>query len=190
MTHSNGSESRLDRLEALADTVLLAVQQQNGQIGTLRESIAAQGGQIREQGGQIDDLRAGIAEVVAMLSEQAEQQEARHAEADQRFENLLQDARADRQRMDEFIERSDQRFENLLQDARADRQRMDEFIERSDQRFENLLQDARTDRLRIDQLLERSDRDRALIENEHRAFRETFQTLLAEVARIWQRLAG
>ena len=46
----------------------------------------------------------------------------------------------------------------------------------ADQRFENLLNDART--------------DRQLNEQEHRAFRETFQTLLAEIARIWGRLAG
>ncbi|NER80833.1 MAG: hypothetical protein F6K42_14930 [Leptolyngbya sp. SIO1D8] len=44
----------------------------------------------------------------------------------------------------------------------------------SDQRFENLLNDARA--------------DRALNEQEHRAFREIFQTLLAEISRIWRRL--
>ena len=141
------SESRLDRLEALAETVLLAIQQQGTQIADLRESIAQQGTQITDlgesiaqQGTQITEVSGGIAEVVAMLSEQAEQQDARQAESDQRFENLLQDARADRQR--------------------------------------------------IDEALARGDRDRALNESEHRAFRETFQTLLAEVARIWQRLAS
>ncbi|MGD1930821.1 MAG: hypothetical protein ACFB12_18115 [Leptolyngbyaceae cyanobacterium] len=53
----------------------------------------------------------------------------------------------------------------------------------TDQRFNNLLEDARADR-------QQAERDRALTESEHRAFRETFQTLLAEVARIWQRLAS
>jgi len=155
------SESRLDRLEALAETVLLAIQQQSTQITDLGGSIAQQGTQITDlgesiaqqgtqiadlresiaqQGAQITEVSGGIAEVVAMLSEQAEQQDARQAESDQRFENLLQDARADRQR--------------------------------------------------IDEALARGDRDRALNESEHRAFRETFQTLLAEVARIWQRLAS
>ena len=46
----------------------------------------------------------------------------------------------------------------------------------TDQWFENLLNDARV--------------DRQLNEQEHRAFRETFQTLLAEISRIWRRLAG
>ena len=48
--------------------------------------------------------------------------------------------------------------------------------------------DAKADRQRIDTALARGDRDRAINENEHRTFRETFQPLLAEVARIWQRL--
>ena len=111
--------------------------QQGEQIAELRESIAQQGEQMTQ----------GISEVVSMVGELAAQQEARHAESDQRFNNLLADARADRQRIDQ-----------ALANAQADR--------------------------------ERGDRDRAINENEHRAFRETFQTLLAEVARIWQRLAG
>ena len=67
---------------------------------------------------------------------------------------------------------TDQRFNNLLEEARADRQ------------------EARADRQRIDEALSRADRDRALNESEHRAFRETFQTMLAEIARLWQRVAG
>jgi multidrug resistance efflux pump len=49
-------------------------------------------------------------------------------------------------------------------------------VSENDQRFSNLLEDARVDRQRN--------------ENEHRAFREVVQSLLAEIARIWQRLAG
>lgn len=48
--------------------------------------------------------------------------------------------------------------------------------EETDQRFNNLLADSRADRQNN--------------EREHQAFRESFQTLLAEIARIWQRLAG
>ena len=45
----------------------------------------------------------------------------------------------------------------------------------TDQRFEVFLQESRADRV--------------LNESEHRAFRETFQTLLAEISRIWQRVS-
>lgn len=88
-------------------------------------------------------LRESISEVVGMIGSLAEQQEA----TDQRIE-------ATRQQQAE----TDQRFENLLDDARADRQQQ--------------------------------ERNRALNEQEHLAFRETFQTLLAEISRIWQQLAG
>lgn len=55
----------------------------------------------------------------------------------------------------------------------------------NDQRFNKVLADARADRQRIDQALanaqaDRERGDRAI--NAHRAFRATFQTLLAEVA--------
>jgi soluble cytochrome b562 len=46
----------------------------------------------------------------------------------------------------------------------------------TDQRFNNLLADSREDRQRN--------------EREHQAFRESFQSLLAEIRAIWQRLAG
>lgn len=53
----------------------------------------------------------------------------------------------------------------------------------SDQRFTVFLEEARADRQRS------RDRD-AANEAEHRAFQQIIQTLLAEISRIWQRLAG
>ncbi|MGD1906054.1 MAG: hypothetical protein ACFB0C_08690 [Leptolyngbyaceae cyanobacterium] len=155
-------ESRLDRLEALAETTLLVVRE-NSQLARensqavadlretdvqqgqeLRDSIVQQGRELRENTAQQwQETRAGIDDLVQMMGELAQH----HEEIRQRtVEN-------------------DQRFNNLLEDARADRQH-------------------------IDQALANADRDRAINEMEHRAFRETFQTLLAEIARIWQRLAG
>ena len=138
------------------------IAQQGMQITQLRENIAQQGVQITQLRENItqqgEQMIQGISEVVAMVGELAAQQEARSAESDQRFNNLLADARADRQRADQNQAEAMQRIDQTLAAARADR--------------------------------ERSDRDRAINEHEHRAFRETFQTLLAEVARIWQRLVG
>ena len=48
-------------------------------------------------------------------------------ENNQRFNNLLEEARADRQVMDRCWEENNQRFNNLLEEARADRQVMNEF---------------------------------------------------------------
>ena len=108
---------------AITDSNARAIAANANAISELRITVTQQGEQMMQ----------GISEVVEMVSDLAVQQDTRHAESDQRFNNLLEDARADRQQ---------------------------------------------------------ADRDRALNESEHRAFRETFQTLLAEVARIWQRLAG
>ena len=80
----------------------------------------------------------------------------------------------------EALERT---FEVYLQDSRADRQKAEQTKAEADQRFNNLLEEARADR-------QRADRDRALNESEHRAFRETFQTMLAQIAQLWQRVAG
>lgn len=51
---------RIDRLEALAETTLLAIQQQQTQINDLRASVT--------------DLRASVADVVGMVGTLAEQQ--------------------------------------------------------------------------------------------------------------------
>jgi chromosome segregation ATPase len=67
---------------------------------------------------------------------------------------------------------TDQRFEALRQQQAE-----------TDQRFTNLFEDAREDRKQAAQA--RADNER-----EHQAFRESFQSLLAEIRAIWQRLAG
>jgi hypothetical protein len=53
----------------------------------------------------------------------------------------------------------------------------------TDQRFEVFLAEARADRQRLDQTM-------AANATEHRAFTQNIQVLLAEIARLWQRVAG
>jgi hypothetical protein len=94
-------ESRLDRLEALAESTLLIVRENSQQISELRESIGQQGAELRESIAQQNAaLQTSIAEVVAMIADVAQQQ----AETDQRFNNLLEDARTDRKHMDQTLE--------------------------------------------------------------------------------------
>lgn len=71
-----------------------------------------------------------------------------------------------------LAQQQEQRSEESRQRDEESRRRHEE----TEQRFNNLLADARA--------------DRQLNESEHRAFRETFQTLLAEISRIWRRIAG
>lgn len=59
--------NRIDRLEALAETTLLAIQQQQNQINDLRDSAT----DLRDS---VTDLRASVADVVGMVGTLAEQQ--------------------------------------------------------------------------------------------------------------------
>jgi len=64
---------------------------------------------------------------------------------------------------------TDQRFEVWLQDSRADRQRAEQRDREWQERFDQAMQANAT---------------------EHRAFTQNTQMLLAEIARLWQRVAG
>jgi hypothetical protein len=82
-------------------------------------------------------------------------------------ESIVQQGQQMRTGIDDLV----QMMGDLAQQQAETSQRASE----NGQRFSNLLEDARVDRQRN--------------ENEYRAFREVVQSLLAEIARIWQRLA-
>lgn len=86
----------------------------------------------------------------------------KHEQSHQRFNLLVEESRADRRRADE-------RFNQVMEAFQAERQR-------SDEQFNQMVEEMRGDRQRND--------------SAHEAFTEAFQSMLAEIARIWQRLAG
>lgn len=198
MTASN---DRLDRIEALLEASMAQHSREMEEIRAgLRETKAITESNARAIGawsGRIADaeadsrtmaaagdqrLETAIADTVAMIADMGRQQQ----ETDQRFEIFLQEARADRQRNAAEREETDQRFEVFLQEARADRQRFDNTMaeqQEAAQRFEVFLQESRTDRQRFDQAM-------AANAAEHRAFTQNVQVLLAEISRLWQRVAG
>lgn len=106
------------------------------------------------------------------IEEAEEVSSATAANTNRRMEDAIADTVTMIANLGQQQQETDQRFNNLLEESRADRQR-----------FDQLLEEARADR-------QRADRDRALNESEHRAFRETFQTMLAQIAQLWQRVAG
>jgi hypothetical protein len=139
MTQS--SDNRLDRLEALLATTIEGLARTEANLGRTEKITESNARAIEAWSSRIED---GIAEAEEVTSAMAA--------------NTRQQVEADRVRFDALHEEHTQRFNTLLEEARADRAR--------------------------------ADRDRAINESEHRAFRETFQTLLAEIARLWQRVAG
>ncbi len=230
------SQDRLDRIEALLEVSLAQHHQEMEEIRAgLRETKAITESNARaieawsSRIGEAEEasrsrventdrrLEAAIADTVAMVADMGRQQQ----ETDQRFEVFLQEARADRQRIDNTLAEQRemaQRFEVFLEDSRADRQSFDQMMAANatehgeiNQRFEVSLQEARADRQRIDNTLaeqremaqrfevfledSRADRqsfDQSMAANaaEHRAFTQNVQVLLAEIARLWQRVAG
>ncbi|NEQ33192.1 MAG: hypothetical protein F6K04_19705 [Leptolyngbya sp. SIO4C5] len=92
------------------------------------------------------------------------------------FWGLVEERRADRQREQARWDENSERFNNLLEDARADRQRMDADRQASQNRYE--------------EIISRMDERAAANEAEHNAFRQNIQVLLAEIARLWQRIAS
>jgi hypothetical protein len=174
------SSDRLNRVEALLASTIEGLARTESLIAETRQITDSNARAIEAWGGRIEE---GIAEAEEVSSAMA-------ANTNRRMEDAIADTVQMIADMGRQQQETDQRFEVFLAEARADRQRSEQLNAEHSQRFETFLQDARADRQRIDEALARADRDRALNESEHRAFRETFQTLLAEIARLWQRVAG
>jgi hypothetical protein len=79
-------------------------------------------------------------------------------------------------RLVDRIERDEDHYDEQIR-------RFDRLHTEHNQRFETLLQEARADRQRFDESM-------AANAAEHRAFTQNIQVLLAEIARLWQRVAG
>ena len=83
-------------------------------------------------------------------------------------------------------QQTDLRFNNLLEEARADRQQ----AQANAQRFNTLLEEAQADRQQVQAAREQWQLQAQANDTEHRAFRQNIQVLLAEIARLWERLAS
>lgn len=154
------SSDRLDRMEALLATTIEGLARTEANLVRTEKITESNARAIEAWSSRIED---GIAESEEVSSSMA-------ANTNRRMEEAITDTVQMIANLGQQQQETDQRFNNLLEEARADRQ------------------EARADRQRIDEALSRADRDRALNESEHRAFRETFQTMLAEIARLWQRV--
>jgi len=170
------SSDRLDRIEALLATVAESNAASTQRLDRIEAGLeATQAGLSRTERiveSNARAIEAWSSRIEDGMAEAEEISSAMAANTNRRMEEAITDTVQMIANLGQQQQETDQRFNNLLEEARADRQ------------------EARADRQRIDEALAKADRDRALNESEHRAFRETFQTLLAEIARLWQRVAG
>jgi hypothetical protein len=82
------------------------------------------------------------------------------------------------------------RIEDNAHNQGIDRVRFDQLHEEHTQRFNNLLEEARADRAEMRAAREQWQLEAQANATEHRAFTQNIQVLLAEIARLWQRVAG
>lgn len=189
------SQDRLDRIEALLEA---SIAQHNREMADMK---AAQGQSAEETQSlhrqEMAEFWAGLRETKAItesnaraieawagrVGEAEEASRSRVENTDRRLEAAIADTVAMVADLGRQQQETDQRFEVFLQEARADRQRSTTEREETNQRFEVFLQDSRADRQSFDQMM-------AANAAEHRAFTQNVQVLLAEIARLSQRVAG
>ena len=192
------SQDRLDRIEALLEA---SIAQHNREMADMR---AAQGQSAEKTQAlhrqEMAEFWAGLRETKAItesnaraieawssrVGEAEEASRSRVENTDRRLEAAIADTVAMVADLGRQQQETDQRFEVFLQEARADRQRIDNTLAEQRemaQRFEVFLEDSRADRQSFDQMM-------AANAAEHRAFTQNVQALLAEIARLSQRVAG
>ena len=189
------SQDRLDRIEALLEA---SIAQHNREMADMR---AAQGQSAEKTQAlhrqEMAEFWAGLRETKAItesnaraieawagrVGEAEEASRSRVENTDRRLEAAIADTVAMVADLGRQQQETDQRFEVFLQEARADRQRSTTEREETNQRFEVFLEDSRADRQSFDQMM-------AANAAEHRAFTQNVQALLAEIARLSQRVAG
>ena len=174
------STDRLDRIEALLATV--AESQARTQIiveqnaAGLRETRAITESNARAIEAWGDRIEEGIAEAEEVTSQMVVSSSLRLEEAIATTVQVVANLGQQQQE-------TDQRFNTLLEEARADRQRSEQRNAEHSQRFDVFLAEARADRTEMRAAREANSA-------EHRAFTQNIQNLLAEIARLWQRVAG
>lgn len=184
---TNGTEDRLSRIEAILERTAERQEQFQSQIEATR-AIADSATRSAESAAR--SAQANSEACSELRQSNRDLRETLGAIVQDTYENLLlpmiERVDATTEQVNRLVDESQanheehqewgQRFENLLADARADRQRADERQREWNQRF--------------DEQLARMDQRAAANEAEHNAFRQNIQVLLAEIARLWNRLAG
>lgn len=171
---------RLDRIEAI-------LAENARQLVETRQLVESNASGLRETR-QITDSNARAIEAWSSriedgIAEAEEVSSSMVANTNRRMEEAITDTVQMIADMGRQQQEANQRFEVFLAEARADRQRSEQLKAEHSQRFETFLQDARADRQRFDQAISANS-------EEHRAFTQNIQVLLAEIARLWQRVAG
>jgi hypothetical protein len=181
------SSDRLDRIEAILATVAESQARTEANLEGTRQLVESNAAGLRETR-QITDSNARAIEAWGARIEdvQVDTEEATsstRADLAVRIEDNAHNQGIDRVRFDQLHDEHSQRFETLLEEARADRAEM--RAAREQWQLE-----AQVNTTEHQEWRQRFDEQLASNTTEHRAFTQNSQVLLAEIARLWQRMAG
>jgi hypothetical protein len=185
------STARLDRIEAILATV--AESQARTQIiveqnaAGLRETRAITDSNARAIEAWDARIEEGIAEAEEVSSSMAANTNRRMEDAITDTVSMIADLGRQqqdaRERSEQLNAEHEQRFNVLLEESRADRTEMRAAREVNTTEHQEWRQ-------RFDEQLATMQEDRSANATEHRAFTQNIQVLLAEISRLWQRMAG
>lgn len=138
-----------------------------------------------------------IEAILASVAESQSRAEQRNEEVDRRLTRIERVAESNARAIEAWSSRiadGEQQAQGRLEAAIADTVAMIADLGRqqqdTDQRFEVFLQEARADRAEMRAVREQWQEQAQANTTEHRAFTQNIQVLLAEIARLWQRVAG
>ncbi|MBE9160676.1 hypothetical protein IQ265_28205 [Nodosilinea sp. LEGE 06152] len=175
------SSDRLDRIEALLERSIVQHNQEMAELRAgLRETRSIADSNARSIQAWETRIEDGIAEAEEVSSSMSANTNTRMeqaiADTVQMIADLGQQQQEATQRAEQHKAEADQRFEVFLAEGRADRAEMRAAREANEAEH-------REWQKRFDQAMQANS-------TEHRAFTQNIQTLLAEIARLWQRVAG
>jgi hypothetical protein len=178
------STARLDRIETLLATVAesqartqIIVEQNAAGLRETRAITDSNARAIEAWGARIEDVQVDTEEATSST----------RADLAVRIEDNAHNQGIDRVRFDQLHDEHSQRFETLLEEARADRAEMRAEMRAAREQWQL---EAQVNTTEHQEWRQRFDEQLASNTTEHRAFTQNSQVLLAEIARLWQRMAG
>ncbi|WP_017302646.1 hypothetical protein [Nodosilinea nodulosa] len=181
------TEAQIERTQAQVERTQTQLERTEAQVERTQTQLERTEAQVERTQAQLEKTQIQVDSTLAIASSNARAVEAwatRIEEVAIDTEEATSSTRAD----------LSVRIEDNAHNQGIDRVRFDELHEEHNQRFEALLEEARADRLAwrqsLDEQLVEMRRNRESNDTEHRAFTQNIQILLAEISRLWQRLAS
>ncbi|ASC71688.1 hypothetical protein XM38_026420 [Halomicronema hongdechloris C2206] len=173
----------LTRLEALVESNARTIEANSNDITAVQQRQEAYEAFHHQALTRLEALVESSARTIEANSNEIVAIQRRQEQGDQQLRTSIDDVVEMIGNLGQHIDESQQQQAERQAETDQLLQRLAAQQAETDQRFNTLLADARADRQRA------AERDAANAA-EHQAFQQIVQTMLAEITRLWQRLAG